>query len=93
MKIYAVCGFGCGSSMILRLTIEKVLRELGVEAEVENTDMTGGRSGEADVIFTSPELKDELERTVGVPVYPISRYTDVNEVRTQVKNYLSSRNN
>lgn len=40
MKILAVCGFGVGSSMVLKFTIEKALAELGIEAEVENTDLT-----------------------------------------------------
>ena len=91
MKILAVCGFGCGSSMILRMSIEKVLRELGVDAEVENTDLTGGRDGTADVIFTSYELAQELEGTVSTPVYPISHYTDLKEVKEQVEKYLSSK--
>ena len=91
MKILAVCGFGCGSSMILRMTIERVLRELGVDAEVENTDLTGGRSAACDAIFTSYELAEELKSTVAVPIFPISHYTDLKEVKEQVEKFLSSK--
>lgn len=35
MKILAVCGFGMGSSMVLRFTIEKAAAALGVAAEVQ----------------------------------------------------------
>jgi len=29
MKILAVCGFGVGSSMVLKMTLEKAVKELG----------------------------------------------------------------
>ena len=91
MKILAVCGFGCGSSMVLRLGIEKVLKNLGVSAEVENTDLMGGRDGSADAIFTSYELAEELEGTVNVPVYKVMHYTDLNEIREQLEKFLNTR--
>ena len=37
MKILAVCGFGVGSSLVLRMTVEKVIKKLEIDAEVENT--------------------------------------------------------
>ena len=88
MKILAVCGFGCGSSMILRLGIEKVLKNLGVDAEVENTDLTGGSDGNADAIFTSYELADELEGNVKAPIYRVMHYTDIKEITEQVQKFL-----
>mgnify|MGYP000155149085 CR=1 FL=1 len=33
MKILAVCGFGVGSSMVLKMTIDKVIKELGAEGD------------------------------------------------------------
>lgn len=89
MKILAVCGFGCGSSMILRMGIEKVLKNLGVDIEVENTDLTGGRDGNADAIFTSYELADELENTVKIPIYKIMHYTNISEITEQVQKFLN----
>lgn len=91
MKILAVCGFGCGSSMILRMGIEKVLKNLGIDAEVENTDLTGGRDGNADAIFTSYELADELEGSVKTPIYRVMHYTDLKEITEQVQKFLEDR--
>ena len=34
MKITAVCGTGLGSSFMLEMNVKKVLKELGVTAEV-----------------------------------------------------------
>lgn len=61
MKILAVCGFGVGSSMILKMSIEKVLKEMGISAEVNNTDINDARGTDCDVIFTSQELQQELQ--------------------------------
>lgn len=88
MKFLAVCGFGVGSSMILKMSIEKALKAMGVEAEVENTDLASVRGVSCDAIFTSSELADELKSNVKVPVIPIKKYMDVKEVSEQLKSFL-----
>lgn len=89
MKILAVCGFGVGSSMILRMSIEKVCSKLGIDAEVENTDTNAARGAICDVIFTSAELADEIRNGVNVPVYAVKKYMDLNEVQQVFETYLS----
>lgn len=88
MKFLAVCGFGVGSSMILKMSIDKAVRALGIDAEVENTDVASVRGANCDAIFTSVELAKELESSVKVPVLPVKRYMDVNEVTEQLKSFL-----
>lgn len=56
MKILAVCGLGQGTSLILRMNIEDVLRELGVEAEVDHMDVSAAAAEKADLIVASPQL-------------------------------------
>ncbi|HAQ3799161.1 TPA: PTS sugar transporter subunit IIB, partial [Enterococcus faecium] len=53
MKILAVCGFGVGSSMVLKMSLDKVIKELGLKATVENTDLSTAKATMADVYFTS----------------------------------------
>lgn len=88
MKILAVCGFGCGSSMILRLSIEKVLLELGVNAEVENTDLSGARVGDSDLILTSEEFKKELENDIDTPIITVFKYVDTEEIKNKLIDFL-----
>ena len=59
MKILAVCGFGVGSSMVLKMSLDKVIKELGLKATVENTDLSTAKATMADVYFTSHELLPE----------------------------------
>lgn len=88
MKILAVCGFGVGSSMVLKMTIEKALRELNVTAEVENTDLTSAESTACDVILTSEELLENLRSAGTCPIYPIKRYMDKQEVKAALEKFL-----
>jgi PTS system ascorbate-specific IIB component len=85
MKILAVCGFGVGSSLILKMTIIKCLKELGLEAEVQNTDITDAKSYKADAIFTSPAFVGDLESVIKTPLYPVSKYSDKAEISEQLK--------
>ncbi|MFP4287481.1 MAG: PTS sugar transporter subunit IIB [Candidatus Izemoplasmataceae bacterium] len=88
MKILAVCGFGVGSSMVLKMTIDKVVRKLGIDAEVENADISTAKSSKCDAIFTSYDLAESLKDTVNVPVLPVKRYMSIEEVTEQIKKII-----
>lgn len=91
MKILAVCGFGVGSSMVLKMTLDKVVKELDLEASVENTDISTAKATKADVYFTSNELVDDLKAATSNPVYSIKKYMDKDEVRKAMEKYLAER--
>ncbi|OJG64724.1 hypothetical protein RV07_GL004100 [Enterococcus malodoratus] len=77
--------------MVLKMSIDKVVKELGLKATVENTDLSTAKATPADVYFTSNELLTELKSSVKSPVYPIKKYMDVAEVRAQMEKYLNER--
>ncbi|MDO1605865.1 PTS sugar transporter subunit IIB [Lactobacillus sp. YT155] len=91
MKILAVCGFGVGSSMVLKMSLDKVVKELGIDATVENTDISTAKATDADVYFTSHELLPELQESTKNPVYPIKKYMDTAEVKEKLNEYLSEK--
>lgn len=91
MKILAVCGFGVGSSMVLKMTLEKAVKELGLDAEVKNTDIASAKAEQADVYFTSAELKPDLESSTNKPVYAIKRYMDKDEVLKAMNAFLANK--
>ncbi|MBO0418624.1 PTS sugar transporter subunit IIB [Vagococcus fluvialis] len=93
MKILAVCGFGVGSSMVLKMTIDKVAKEMGIQASVENTDLSTAKATQADVYFTSQELLNDLSSSVKNPVYPVKKYMDKEEVKMQLEKFLEERGN
>lgn len=87
MKILAVCGMGFGTSMMLKMTIEKILKEKGIPADVETADFTTASSIHADLIFTNEEFARQLEGGK-VKVVRIKNIADANEVRAGLESVL-----
>ncbi|HEX5038892.1 MAG TPA: PTS sugar transporter subunit IIB [Candidatus Limnocylindria bacterium] len=86
MRILAVCGMGLGSALVLRMQAEKALKELGLEAELEVTDIGTARAiaPKADLILTSEELAPQLG-AVKPKVVTISNFIDLREMVTKLK--------
>lgn len=80
MRVLAVCGFGVGSSMALKMQVEKALKELGIEAEVDNTDIATASSMNPDIIYTSPEFAEQLKGSVNCPIIEIKQFMNYSEV-------------
>lgn len=81
LKILAVCGFGVGTSLILKMNIEKTLKELGVEADVENIDVTTAVGTQADFILTSNELAPLLQGKFNVPIAVVTNFMSLAEIK------------
>ncbi len=89
MKILAVCGMGFGSSMVLRMTIEAVLKEMGIQATVRTSDIGMAKSEVADIIVTSTEFASLLTNK-GVPIIEIKNYVDKTEMKQKLSTVLSN---
>ena len=50
--------------MVLKMTIDKVIKELGLKATAENMDLSTAKATPADVYFTSHELLNDLQASV-----------------------------
>ncbi|BDS48657.1 MULTISPECIES: PTS sugar transporter subunit IIB [Rhodoluna] len=88
MKIIAVCGMGIGTSVLLKMNAEKVLRTIGVEATVEATDVkTARESRDAQIILTTADLAESLK---GLPseVITIDHFFDLEEITTKLSDSL-----
>lgn len=88
MKIIAVCGMGIGTSVLLKMNAEKVLRQLELDATVEATDVkTAQVSRDAQIILTTPDLVGQLE---GLPseVIAIEHFFDLEEISEKLSKAL-----
>ena len=56
MKILAVCAHGLGSSFLMEMNIKKALNKLGVEAEVDHSDLSVTSSSDADLFVMAADL-------------------------------------
>lgn len=75
LKILTVCGVGMGSSLMLRMSVEEVLKRIGVAAKVEATDVSSARGMKADVIVGQGLHTEEFEGRAPV-VVGISNFMD-----------------
>ena len=89
MKIIAVCGMGIGTSVLLKINAEKVLKMLDIEATVEAADMSTARkaSFDAQIILTTPELVESL-RGVNAEIISIDHFFDLEELTAKLSKAL-----
>lgn len=84
MKIMTVCGFGVGTSLLLKMTVDSILEEEGINGEVEAIDMTSACGNSADLILTSKEIGEEIEGQVSGKLVCISNFMDKEEVKEKI---------
>ena len=61
MKILTVCGMGSGSSLILKMNVDKILGDMGVDADVEVCDLGSAKGTQAYLIISTTGLKSQLD--------------------------------
>ena len=89
MKLLAVCGMGIGTSVLLKMNAEKVLKTLEVDATVDATDLaTAQTRRDAQIILTTPDLVSKLQ---GLPaeVIAIEHFFDLEEITEKLSHSLS----
>ena len=91
MKIVTICGAGIGSSGILKVNAERVLRRLDIEAEVVAADIgsLAQVASDAQVILTSAEFVDAIGKTFA-DVIVVENYFDTDELTAKLEAALGS---
>lgn len=89
MYIVCVCGLGMGSSLILKMTVEKALQELGqIGHEVEHWDAGTVDSKNADIIIASADFQEQFAGRKNVVT--INNMVSTGEVKEKLKLYLET---
>ncbi|TPW71815.1 PTS sugar transporter subunit IIB [Schumannella sp. 10F1B-5-1] len=84
MKFLAVCSTGLGSSFMVHMNIEKVLKELGITGvDVDHADLGSVAKGDADAVFVGADLAEAAAGLGDVVV--LDSIIDINELKTKVK--------
>ncbi|MCU1441408.1 MAG: ascorbate transporter subunit [Rhodoglobus sp.] len=86
MKIVTICGAGIGSSGILKVNAERVLRKLDIQATVVAADIESIQevAADAQVILTSAEFVDAIGATFA-DVIVVDNYFDTAELTTKLE--------
>lgn len=88
MKIITVCGMGVGSSLILKMTVESAMSQLGLKHDVEHWDMGTVKGKPCDFIVTTEGFTSQFKDIDNVVF--VSNIVDVNEVKEKISHYLAS---
>ena len=67
LRIMTVCGFGLGTSLVLRMTLDQVLGHHGIHAETFCTDADTALGHHFELVVTSRDIAEIFE-SVDVPV-------------------------
>jgi len=90
ITIMTVCGVGMGTSLLLRMYTEDVLKEMGVEARVEAQDANQARGARVDLILTSPPLGDTCAGG-RAEVRVIKSFINKDEIRSVLGEFLKEK--
>lgn len=89
-KIQTVCGFGCGSSLMLKMNVEAIAKNHGFQMEAFCGDVGTCCSNQCDVIFISKELSERIMDRAQVPVVVINNFMDKKEVEAKTLEYFET---
>lgn len=90
LKILAVCGMGIGTSMLLKMQLDKAIKTLGIDAEVDLADISTARglAVNADVVVTSNELADRIGE-VRAPIVAVTNFMDLKAITEGLRSALN----
>jgi ascorbate PTS system EIIB component len=89
MKIYAVCGAGIGTSVLLKSNIDRVLVDLGIEAEVQAVSVSQAMESDspAQLVLITPELSEKITG-IASEVVTIQNIFDLAELSQKLEHSL-----
>lgn len=91
IKLTAVCSTGVGSSMMVDMNIQSIIKKLGLSDQVSSTHMDMGSASYevADHFFVGKDLQDAATDRLGDKVTVLESIIDQEELTQKLKSYLS----
>jgi PTS system ascorbate-specific IIB component len=88
LQVLTVCGVGMGTSLILRMTAEEVLKDLGLRARVQATDVSSARGMTADIVIGQEMHTGELAGRFPT-IVTVRNFIDKDELRSKLQAALA----
>lgn len=85
------CRTGMGSSMMLKIKVEQVIRENKFPLEVEHNVLSAVSSFPGDVVITLSDLVSDLKKC-GKYVIGINNLMDKKEIKEKIEKFISETN-
>lgn len=88
-KAMVMCRTGMGSSMMLTIKLNKVIKENKFPLEIQHDVTSGGMPKDADLIITMADLVDDFKNS-GLYVIGIKDIMDTEYMAKELKKYFDS---
>lgn len=90
LKVLAACGNGMGSSMIIKMKIEKVLNDLGIPHKIDHSSVGQAKSAanNYDLILVSKGFVNDFKVTGDSKVVGLVNLVSEQEITEKVKEAL-----
>lgn len=91
IKVLAACGNGMGSSMIIKMKIEQVLREMGLEHSVHHASVGEAKSEAAnyDLVLVSTQFAKDFNIGDKTKVVGLVNLLSDSEIKEKVSEALN----
>ncbi|TBL81769.1 PTS sugar transporter subunit IIB [Paenibacillus thalictri] len=83
LKIVVVCTSGLGTSLMIRLNMQALLKELGIQADMMHIDASSMYYHDADVIIGAKQIVESFGSELDVEKIPLDSITDRNHLKQQ----------
>lgn len=89
MRIATLCGMGFGTSMMLKLFIDDILKAEGIRVEVVPWDLGTFKGQQADIVVAAMDMESHLRSTTARLVL-IKNLVDKAEIKTKILDAIQS---
>jgi len=77
MKITVVCGNGLGTSLMMEMSIKSIVKDLGVNAEVDHVDLGSAKGTPSDIFVGTSDIAEQLvAQQVGGKIVSLKNMVD-----------------
>jgi len=83
-KIVIACNSGLGTSLMIRLNVEALMKELSVQAQIEHTDITSLDAYDADLIIGSSYVIESLHLAGTAELIGLEDITDRQHLKARL---------
>lgn len=89
-KALVACRAGVGSSLMLKIKTEQVIKEHDLPIKVEHSSLDGVSGFDGDLLITLSDVAEELSsKGLKQTIIGIDNIVDKNEIATKLKNFLN----
>ena len=90
IKVLAACGNGMGSSLIIKMKIEKVLKDLGIEYKVHHASVGQAKSevNNFDLVLVAKTFVNEFKSSGDTKIVGLVNLLSEDEIKQKVTEAL-----